>query len=320
MTAELAAHREHFHSLRAGGLRWDSLPLRLFTKGNQKFWDPTGIDFSQDARDWQNLDDEQRRSVAMLCAQFIAGEEAVTQDIQPFMAAMAAEGRFGDELYLSQFCFEEAKHTQAFRLWMDAIGLTEDLHLHVEDNPGYRALFYEALPESLHALHRDPSPANQVRASVTYNHVIEGTLALTGYYAWHKICATRGIMPGMQEIVRRIGDDERRHMAWGTFTCRRHVAADETNWEIVEQRMEELLPLAVQQIQWQPDDAPEEPPFQLDLDELSAYAGDRATRRLGAISSARGANLADIDVDASPEQLEEQFGAEDEAVLADAAR
>ena len=34
MTAELTAHREHFHSLRAGGLRWDSLPLRLFTKGN----------------------------------------------------------------------------------------------------------------------------------------------------------------------------------------------------------------------------------------------------------------------------------------------
>ena len=182
-----------------------------------------------DAEHWRDLTEEEQRSVALLCAQFIAGEEAVTQDLQPFMAAMAAEGRFGDEMYLTQFCFEEAKHTQVFRLWMDAVGLTSDLHEFVEDNPGYRAIFYEALPESLNALHHDPSPENQVRASVTYNHVVEGTLALTGYYAWHKICRSRNILPGMQEVVRRIGDDERRHMAWGTFTCRRHVAADERN-------------------------------------------------------------------------------------------
>ena len=223
------AHREGFHSLRANGLNWDSLPLRLFSKGNAKFWNPADIDFSEDAEHWRDLTEEEQRSVALLCAQFIAGEEAVTQDLQPFMAAMAAEGRFGDEMYLTQFCFEEAKHTQVFRLWMDAVGLTSDLHEFVEDNPGYRAIFYEALPESLHALHHDPSPENQVRASVTYNHVVEGTLALTGYYAWHKICRSRNILPGMQEVVRRIGDDERRHMAWGTFTCRRHVAADERN-------------------------------------------------------------------------------------------
>lgn len=310
------AHREGFHTLRASGLNWDSLPLRLFNKGNAKFWNPADIDFSKDAEDWQRLSEDEQRSVAGLCAQFIAGEEAVTQDLQPFVAAMAAEGRFGDEMYLTQFVFEEAKHTQVFRLWLDAIGLTEDLHGLVEENPGYREIFYRALPESLHALHDDPSPENQVRASVTYNHVVEGTLALTGYYAWHKICVSRGILPGMQEVIRRIGDDERRHMAWGTFTCRRHVAADARNWDVVQDQMERLLPHAIAQVQWKPEDAPEVLPFELDKDELTAYASDRATRRLGAISSARGMPLAQIDVDASPEQLEDQFGAEDEAELA----
>ncbi|MGP4019388.1 R2-like ligand-binding oxidase [Saccharopolyspora sp. 5N708] len=309
-------HREGFHTLRASGLNWDSLPLRLFSKGNAKFWNPADIDFSKDAEDWQRLNEDEQRSVATLCSQFIAGEEAVTEDLQPFMAAMAAEGRFGDEMYLTQFCFEEAKHTQVFRLWMDAVGLTDDLHQYVEDNPGYREIFYKALPESLHALHADPSAENQVRASVTYNHVVEGTLALTGYYAWHKICVSRGILPGMQQVVRRIGDDERRHMAWGTFTCRRHVAADERNWDVVQDQMARLLPHAIAQVQWSPEDAPEVLPFQLDKEELTAYASDRATRRLGAISSARGMPLAQIDVDASPEQLEEQFGAEDAAELA----
>lgn len=310
------SHREDFHSLRAGGLNWDSLPLRLFNKGNAKFWNPADIDFSQDIEDWNQLNDLEKYSVATLCSQFIAGEEAVTQDLQPFIAAMGAEGRFGDEMYLTQFCFEEAKHTQAFRLWMDAVGLDTDLHEHVQDNPGYRAIFYEILPEVLNALHDDPSPANQVRASVTYNHVVEGSLALTGYFAWNKICRSRGILPGMQEIVQRIGDDERRHMAWGTFTCRRHVAADDNNWNVVEEQLQTLLPHALTQIQWRPDDFPDEHPFGLDIDELGAYASDRATRRLGAISSARGVALDKIDVDASPERLEDQFGEEDAKTLA----
>lgn len=306
-------YRTGFHSLRSGGLNWDSLPLRLFGKGNAKFWDPADIDFSQDAEDWQQLSEEHQIQIARLCAQFIAGEEAVTRDIQPFMAAMAAEGRFGDELFLTQFCFEEAKHTQVFRLWLDAVGVTYDLHQYIERNPGYRAIFYEELPASLQALQSDPSPANQVRASVTYNHLVEGSLALTGYYAWNKICRNWGILPGMQQAIRRIGDDERRHMAWGTFTCRRHVAADERNWDLVQQRMQELLPLAATQIEWR--DENDTAPRMIESGELTEYAMDRAGRRLGAIASARGVPLAQIDVDASPEELEDRFGAEDAETL-----
>ncbi|MGH3342638.1 MAG: hypothetical protein ACRDPK_07090, partial [Carbonactinosporaceae bacterium] len=143
--------------------------------------------------------------------------------------------------------------------------------------------------------------------------------ALTGYYAWNKLCRERGIFPGMQEIVRRIGDDERRHMAWGTFTCRRHVAADDANWQVVTDRMQELLPHALTQVRWA-NERYEDTPFGFDTEELIAYAGDRATRRLGAIESARGTALAQIDVDAAPEQLEETFASEDAKVLADLLR
>jgi ribonucleoside-diphosphate reductase beta chain len=50
--------------------------------------------------------------------------------------------------------------------------------------PSYRALFYEALPLAMHRLLVDPSPAAQVRASVTYNMVTEGVLAETGYHGY----------------------------------------------------------------------------------------------------------------------------------------
>ena len=59
-----------------------------------------------------------------------------------------------------------------------------------------------------------------------------------------------------------------------------------------------------------------DPPFGVDMNEMAEYAMDKVGRRLGAIESARGANLLDIDADASPELLEEKFHAEDEAELA----
>ncbi|GBE63680.1 R2-like ligand binding oxidase [Mycobacterium sp. MFM001] len=308
--------RTHYGSLAAGGLNWDSLPLKLFAGGNAKFWDPADIDFSKDRADWEKLSDRERDYATRLCTQFIAGEEAVTKDIQPFMDAMRAEGRLGDEMYLTQFAFEEAKHVSVFRRWLDAVGISADLHSYFDDLPAYRQMFNEELPQSLDALSDDPSPAAQVRASVTYNHIVEGMLALTGYYAWHKICVERGILPGMQALVRHIGDDERRHMAWGTFTCRRHVAADDANWTVFETRMNELMPLALKLTEegfalYAPDI-----PFGLSTDEFLAYASDKGMRRFGTISSARGRPVEEIDLDYSPLQLEDTFADEDQRVLA----
>ena len=310
--------RTGYASLGAGGLNSESFPMKLFLKGNARHWNPADIDLSQDARDFAAMTDEERRYTTMLAAQFLAGEESVTQDLQPFVAAMAAEGRFADEMYLTQFVYEEAKHALAFRMWFDAVGVLEDLHEFTESNEAYAQIFTRELPESLYALDGDPGPANQIRASVTYNHVVEGCLAPTGYYGWGKVCNSRGILPGMQRIIKHIGDDERRHMAWGTFTCRRHVAADDAMWQVVIDRMGELMPLALATVDSGNSEWGDHPPFGIDPAELSAYAADKLTRRLGAIESARGADLKLIDRDASPEALEEKFHAEDQLVLSPA--
>jgi ribonucleoside-diphosphate reductase beta chain len=309
--------RTGFATLQKGGLNFDSFPMRLFAKGNARQWNPADIDLTQDARDFAAMTDGERWWTCALAAQFMAGEESVTQDLQPFVAAMAAEGRIADEMYLTQFVYEEAKHTEAFRRWFDAVGLSDDLHEYIEMNDHYMQIFTKELPDSLYALANDPSPHNQIRASVTYNHIVEGTLALTGYFAWQKVCTSRGILPGMQQIIKHIGDDERRHMAWGTFTCRRHVAGDDSLWDVVDERMQELLVPAMGVVtgtfeQYEGD----VPPFDVDMNELAEYAMDKVGRRLGAIESARGADVRTIDLDASPETLEERFHSEDQAELA----
>jgi ribonucleoside-diphosphate reductase beta chain len=59
----------------------------------------------------------------------------------------------------------------------------------------------------------------------------------------------------------------------------------------------------------------DKPPFGIDPDQMTAYATDKLTRRLGAIESARGTDLFTIDRDASPEALAEKFHSEDQLVL-----
>ena len=54
-------------------------------------------------------------------------------------------------------------------------------HYHTDN---YRFIFYDALPSALSALEIDSSPSAQVCASVTYNMVVEGVLAETGYHAF----------------------------------------------------------------------------------------------------------------------------------------
>jgi len=109
------------------------------------------------------MTDDESRYTTRLAAQFLAGEESVTQDLQPFVAAMAAEGRFADEMYLTQFVYEEAKHALAFRLWFDAVEVTEDLHEHVECNEPYTQIFTGNCPTA--STHSPVIPSRPTRSA-----------------------------------------------------------------------------------------------------------------------------------------------------------
>jgi len=313
MTDIAGVDRTSYGSIREGGLHFTSLPMRLFQKGNRMFWNPADIDMSREAEDWANLSDDEREMALRLAALFIAGEEAVTKDIQPFMGAMSREGRLEDEMYLTQFAFEEAKHVEAWRRWLDAVGAREDLNSWVDDNEGYRIIFHDILPNSLARLHTDSSPAAQVRAAVVYNQVVEGVLAMTGYHSWRRTAEDQGILPGVVEVVRLIGKDERRHMAWGTYTCRRHVAADPANWEVVQKTLDELLEPALSIIDatYKPyEDTGRDIPFGLAKEELQGYATNQFASRLGVIEAAKGRSLAEIE-GVEEEELEDRLEGQD---------
>jgi ribonucleoside-diphosphate reductase beta chain len=217
------------------GLRTDILPWRLWDKGKRLHWDPAEIDFTQDAKDWQNLALEHQLIVAGLARGFMVGEEGVTLDIMPLCFAMADEGRAEETIFLTQFCYEEAKHVDFFRRWHDAVG-ADPLELEkisrermIErgvtppDPDRENGLFESVLPRIMRRLLTDRSPEAFLDASVTYNQFIEGCLAIAGYRMWGQMFESFGVLPGLRAGIGHIQDDERRHIAYGTYLCRRII-------------------------------------------------------------------------------------------------
>ncbi|MFK7982220.1 MAG: ribonucleotide-diphosphate reductase subunit beta, partial [Saprospiraceae bacterium] len=93
----------------AKGLDFDSFPMKLWAKAKKYgIWDPAAIDFTQDKKDWDNLNHSEQLFIARVVTQFQAGEEAVTLDLLPLIMAVAKEGRIEEEMYLTSFLWEEA--------------------------------------------------------------------------------------------------------------------------------------------------------------------------------------------------------------------
>lgn len=208
------------------GLRRNSPPMRLFEKAKQfGIWNPSLLDFSRDIDDWNRLSDEERDLLLRLTALFQAGEEAVTLDLLPLIKAIAHDGRLEEELFLTTFLFEEAKHTDFFARFISEVARV-DPDLSRYHTPSYRALIYDALPRAMQRLEHDPSPFNLAEASLTYNMIVEGVLAETGYHGYFTILDTHNLMPGVREGIRLLKQDESRHIAYGIYLLSRLIAAD----------------------------------------------------------------------------------------------
>lgn len=270
-----------------GGLDHDLFPMRLWHKAKKLgIWDPRDIDFSADRDDWAGLTELERTLLLHLTSLFQAGEESVTLDLLPLILAIAGEGRLEEEMYLTSFLWEEAKHVEAFRRFLDEVAET-DADLSGFETPSYRTIFHRELPRALGRLRDDPSPVAQAEASVTYNMVVEGVLAETGYHAYGRILENHGLMPGMQRVVRHLQADEARHLAYGVYLLCRLVAehGDEV-WRAVEARMGALLMPALGIIDEVFERYPE-PPFGLERSDFADFATAQFQRRLRRIELAR---------------------------------
>lgn len=231
--------RESFKTTREG-IDHESFPMKLFQKAKQfGIWNPSDIDLTTDIEQWKSLTKDEQEIIHHLSSLFIAGEEAVTSDLLPLIKVISSEGRLEEEIYLTSFLWEEAKHVEFFSRYNQNV-FKEIPNAEIYHKPFYKTIFYEKLPYALASLDNDHSPLNQLKASITYNIIVEGTLAETGYAAFYNALEDRDLLPGLREGINKLKQDESRHIAYGLYLINRIL---EENPDLKEAAIEELTTL-----------------------------------------------------------------------------
>jgi ribonucleoside-diphosphate reductase beta chain len=277
------------------GLDVDLFPMRLWEKAKTLgIWNPADVDLRQDAEDWQHLDDDERDLVLRLTAQFQGGEESVAYDLLPLLQVMAREERIEEEMFLTSYLWEEAKHVEAFSRFLTEVAQSHgDLEHYF--TPAYRQIFFEEQPRAMQRLLSDPSAEALAEASVVYQMITEGVLAETGYHAYYTVLDRVGIMPGMKTLIRNIQRDESRHVAYGVFLLSRLVAEHgEALWSVIDAQMNRLVLVAIQHIGQSLAPYGETIPFGLDVDEFVDFGTAQFNKRYQRIEKARQQSLEQV--------------------------
>jgi len=221
----------------------DPTVRRLYEKAKQLgTWDPAEIDLTRDTEQWRSLTGDERDFLVRVASLFFAGEEAVTRDLLPVAFVVGNERRLDDELFVTAWLWEEGKHADFFRRFLDDV-VGEDIPLDPQKRQLEQRLFDVELSQSMRRLFVDPSAHALARALTTYCLLVEGVLADTGQRVLEEALETRDLLPGLRTGLQLINRDEARHVAYGLHVLKRLMEADLSVAQAVHQRVEELTPL-----------------------------------------------------------------------------
>ena len=212
---------------------------RKYEKATRKVWDAKQLDYGEDAADWARMTETQREGIATITVRFEAGEQEVTDELLPMLAAAHALGRFDWVMFLSTFMLEEARHSEFFTLWHARVaGLLTPadkaafwpLREHTVDPLGRFKVgepVYEGLPEYGRRLSAAVESGDEtaiesafVRFATLYCAWVEGVLTMPSYEIVIDTTELWGVLPTLRRGFRNILGDEGRHITFGTEACR----------------------------------------------------------------------------------------------------
>jgi ribonucleoside-diphosphate reductase beta chain len=156
------------------------------------------------------------------------------------------------EVFLATQLVDEARHAAFF----DRFG-AEVMALDADDMRGRLAelqtlmerpwfdVFDDGLREVADRIKAKPDDLGLfVEGIATYHLIIEGVLAMTGQRFILQYLGDHGMFPGFQKGFSLVEQDEHRHIAFGVRVLKDAVASDPRFGDIVQRRVEELVPRA----------------------------------------------------------------------------
>jgi len=218
----------------------------LYSRWEQGNWSAMELDFSEDARQWrEQLTDFERKAALWNYALFFWGEDAVADNLSPFIDAAPLEEQ---KYFLTTQQVDEARHAVFFKRFMHEVcGLGDGDAASGLDaiKPqltwGFRKVF-DRLDTMADELRRDRSPAKLSAAVTLYHMVIEATLAQPGQHFITSYLEQRDLMPAFRAGMTNIARDEQRHIAFGVKLLHDIAAHDERCLRAVADTLREVTP------------------------------------------------------------------------------
>jgi ribonucleoside-diphosphate reductase beta chain len=243
---------------------------RKYEKAARTVWDPKEFDYELDAADWQGMSEAQRAGMTNITVRFEAGEQEVTDELLPMLAAAHALGRFDWVMYISTFMQEEARHSEFFTLWNSRVaGL---------DTPSEKAAFwpprehtvdpqgrftvgepvYEGLPKYGNKLKAAVDSGDEagieaafVQFATLYCAWVEGVLTMPSYEIVIDTTEMWGVLPELRKGFRRILADEGRHITFGTQSNRILIEKNPAYGALAQEVIDEYRGNAVGMLEYQ---------------------------------------------------------------------
>src|SRR3954464_10875975 len=221
----------------------------LYALWESQNWRAHELDFTIDREQWVTTPHESQLHTTWSLGSFYIGEERVTADLVPFVAA-APSGEI--EAFLSTQLVDEARHAVFFDRFGSEVMVLEagDLRGRLEELEAmmlepWHTLFDEDLRGIAKRIGERPDDFELfVEGVTTYHMVIEGVLAMTGQHFLLKYMEDHGLYPGFQKGFRLVERDEHRHIAFGVRFLKDAIAQDPRYGDVVLNKIIELVPHA----------------------------------------------------------------------------
>jgi Ribonucleotide reductase, small chain/SCP-2 sterol transfer family len=221
----------------------------LYARWERSNWRATEIDFAVDREHWRTgFSDLERRAALWNYSMFFHGEDAVTDDLSPFIDAAPREEQ---KYFLATQQVDEARHAVFFNRFMHEVVERGDGTIagaleatRPELTWGFRKTF-AMLHKVVDELRRDRSRAKLAQAVTMYHLVVEATLAQPGQHFISDYLDTRDLLPGFRAGMRNVASDEQRHIAFGVKLLRELAAGDPEVREAVADQLRTVTPYSL---------------------------------------------------------------------------
>ena len=243
-------------------------PYELFDKAKrQGTWDPLDFDLSEDTVHWEEgFSEAQKEQIMGTFVGFYEGEESVTRTIVPYFTIVdkledAPFDTVQEEMFLSTHLMEEAKHTDFFARYFEEVLGTQETEIDDYEeskywqNPDLKEFLVDDLEEIGERMRETARTGDQQELRyilgegvMHYMGIVEAQLAKAGYEIFENVFSDISddlgteIMPGFQEGIKLIRQDEGRHITNGRWVMKKLAEEDpDIVTEVYEPKIEEYL-------------------------------------------------------------------------------